>query len=183
MVAQQHKPWTLEDFLAWEREQPEPYEFLDGQIVAMVGGTAAHATIKGNVYRALFDRMRGKPCRVFVNSLKVTTANASHYPDVAVTCTGLAPSDDLLPEPVVIVEVLSPSTEDRDRSAKWVNYRTLPTLQHYLLIAQDQRRVELISRAGRGWTLEILEVPIEQVPLTTIDATLTLDEIYEDSGV
>jgi Uma2 family endonuclease len=176
------KPWTVEDFLEWEAQQPERYEFIDGRILGMVGGSAAHATIKGNVFAALRARLQGGPCRVFVESLKVVTDVASHYPDVAVTCAPVQPGDDRIPEPVVIVEILSRTTADRDRSAKWVGYQDILSLQHYVLIAQDRSRVELFSRAGDGWHLAIIRPPGRMVQLAALGVELSLDEIYEDSG-
>jgi Uma2 family endonuclease len=183
MAEPQLEPWTLRDFLLWERAQPERYEFVDGLIVGMTGGTAAHATIKGNVFSSLRAQLRGKPCRAFTDSLKVVTEEASHYPDVAVTCSPVAPTDEELPDPVVIVEVLSRTTSDRDRGAKWVNYRTLTSLQHYVLVASHRHRVEVISRIERGWTLFIVEPPEHRLELPAIGAELALDEIYQDSGV
>jgi Uma2 family endonuclease len=177
------KPWTVEDFLAWEAQQPERYEFIDGRILGMVGGSAAHATIKGNVFAALRARLQGGACRVFVESLKVVTDVASHYPDVVVTCAPIRPTDDQVREPVVVVEVLSRTTADRDRSAKWVGYQDIPSLQHYVLIAQDRRRIELFSRADEGWHLRIIRPPVGKVRLSAIDVELILDDIYEDSGV
>ena len=175
-------PWTVEDFLAWEAQQPERYEFIDGRILGMVGGSAAHATIKGNVFAVLRARLQGGPCRVFVESLKVVTDVASHYPDVVVTCVPVQPRDDHVREPVVVVEVLSRTTADRDRSAKWVGYQDVPSLQHHVLIAQDRRRVELFSRAEDGWHLRIIRPPVGKVGLPAIGVELSLDEIYEDSG-
>ena len=177
------KPWTVEDFVEWEAQQPERYEFIDGRILGMVGGSAAHATIKGNVFARLRARLQGGPCRVFVESLKVVTDVASHYPDVVVTCVPVRPSDDQISEPVVVVEVLSRTTADRDRSAKWVGYQDIPSLQHYVLIAQDRRRVELFTRADDGWHLRIIRPPPVKVELSAIGVGLNLDEIYEDSGV
>jgi Uma2 family endonuclease len=177
------KPWTVEDFLEWEAQQPERYEFIDGRILGMVGGSAAHATIKGNVFAVLRGRLQGGPCRVFVESLKVVTDVASHYPDVVVTCVPVQPGDDQIREPVVVVEVLSRTTADRDRSAKWVGYQDIPSLQHYVLVAQDRRRVELFARAGDGWHLRIIRSLRGKVELSAISVELTLDEIYEDSGV
>jgi Uma2 family endonuclease len=176
------KPWTVHDFLEWEAEQPERYEFIDGRILGMVGGSAAHGTIKGNVFAALRVRLRGGPCRVFVESLKVVTNVASHYPDVAVTCVPMQPTDDQIREPVVVIEVLSRTTADRDRSAKWVGYQDIPALQHYLLVAQDRRRVEVFTRSGDAWQLMIIRPPRDRVALPAIGVELTLDEIYEDSG-
>jgi Uma2 family endonuclease len=176
------KPWTVEDFLEWEAQQPERYEFIDGRILAMVGGSAAHATIKGNVFAALRARLQGGPCRVFVESLKIATDVASHYPDVVVTCVPVQPTDDQVREPVVVFEVLSRTTADRDRSAKWVSYQDIPSLQHYVLVTQDRRRVELFARTGETWNLMVVRPPRARIALPAIGVELTLDEIYEDSG-
>jgi Uma2 family endonuclease len=177
------KPWTVQDFLEWEAQQPERYEFIDGRILGMVGGSAAHATIKDNVTQALRNRLRGTPCRAFSESLKVVTDLASHYPDVVVTCAPIQPADDQIREPVVVVEVLSRTTADRDRSAKWVGYQDIASLQHYVLIAQDRRRIELFSRADDGWHLRNIRPPVAKLPLAALGVELSLDEIYEDSGV
>jgi Uma2 family endonuclease len=149
----------------------------------MVGGSAAHATIKGNVFARLRARLHGSPCRVFVESLKVVMDVASHYPDVVVTCSPVQPSDDQIREPVVVVEVFSRTTADRDRSAKWVGYQDIPFLQHYVLVAQESRRAELFTRADDGWHLRIIRPPRGKIELSTISVEQTLDEIYEDSGV
>jgi Uma2 family endonuclease len=177
------KPWTVEDFLEWEAQQPERYEFIDGRILGMVGGSAAHATIKDNVTQALRSRLRGTPRRAFSESLKAVTDVASHYAHVVVTCSPLQPTDDQIREPVVVVEVLSRTTADHDRSAKWVGYQDIPSLQHYVLIAQDRRRVELFSRAGDDWHLKTVRPPVRKVQLSALGVELSLDEIYEDSGV
>ena len=139
------KPWTVEDFLAWERTQPERYEFIDGVVRTMGGGTAAHTAIKGNVFAALLVRLRGKSCRPFAEGLKVATPTAMLYPDAIVVCTPVDPQDDHVREPVVVVEVLSESTAERDHGFKRWAYRTIPLLLHYVLIAQDEPLVEVAS--------------------------------------
>jgi Uma2 family endonuclease len=144
------KPWTVDDFLAWEEQQPERYQFVDGMVFMMVGGSAAHTIIKGNVFNALTARLQSKSCRALTEGLKVVTPLNVHYPDVAVTSTPLAPLDDQIREPVVAVEVLSRSTGDR--GSKRVGYRELPSLQHYVLVAYDRRRMEVFTAprtAGR----------------------------------
>jgi Uma2 family endonuclease len=176
------KPWTVKDFLEWEAQQPERYEFIDGRIIGMVGGSAAHAAIKDNVTGALNVRLRGGPCRAFSEGLKVVTPIASHYPDVVVTCKPIQPTDDRIDEPVAIVEILSRTTADRDRGAKWVGYQDIPSLQHYVLIAQDQRRMDLLSRADDGWHLRIVRPPARRLRLAALAIELSLDEIYQDSG-
>ena len=140
------KPWTVEDFLAWERRQPERYEFTGGVIRMMVGGSNAHTIIKGNVFAALRDRLRGRPCRALAGGSKVVTANATMYPDAIVTCGPIDLAEIQVRAPTVVVEVLSRSTEDHDRGVEWVACRDLDSPQHYLLIAQDARRVNVYSQ-------------------------------------
>ena len=108
------------------------------------------------------SRLKDSACRVLSEGLKVVTPENVHYPDVTVFCTPIQPTDDQIHEPVVIVEVLSRSTGDRDRGAKWVGYRALRSLQHYVLIAQDRRRVEVYTRSDEGWTLRLFEPPARQ---------------------
>jgi Uma2 family endonuclease len=88
------KPWTVDDFLEWEARQPERYEFVDGRIVAMVGGTYAHAVIKGNVFACLREALRGGSCRPLVEGPRVVTAAAALFPDVAVVCGPMAAAED-----------------------------------------------------------------------------------------
>jgi Uma2 family endonuclease len=172
---------TVEDFLAWERRQPERYEFVGGVIRMMVGGSNAHTIIKGNVFAAPRARLRGGRCRALAEGAKVVTATATVYPDAIVVCGPIDLAEDQVRAPTVVVEVLSRSTEDHVRGAKWVAYRDLHSLQHYVLIAQDGRRVEVYSREAKRWSLQVVEPP-DAVALPAIAAQLTFDEIYEDSG-
>jgi Uma2 family endonuclease len=175
-------PWTVEDFLAFEAEEPERYEFVDGIVRMMTGGSAAHSAIKGNTFAELRNALRSGPCRVDVDDLKVVTAAAVMYPDVIVTCRSLAPDDDRLSDPTVVVEVLSPTTETHDRIRKWREYQTIASLQHFVLVAQSERRVEVFSRTEAGWELVTVEPPADAIALDAIDATLSLEEVYRDSG-
>jgi Uma2 family endonuclease len=111
------KPWTVGDFLTWEREQAERFELVDGMIRMMTGGSNAHAAVKGNLFAALRNRLEA-PCRAFVDGPKVVTATASLYPDVLVTCAPVVMSDDTVREPALIAEVLSRTTAEHDRGAK-----------------------------------------------------------------
>jgi Uma2 family endonuclease len=175
------KPWTVEDFLAWERRQQERYEFVGGVIRMMVGGSNIHTIIKDNVVTALRAHLRGQPCRALGEGPKVVTATATMYPDAIVVCGPIDLAEDQVRAPTVVVEVLSRSTEDHDRGLKWVAYRDLESLQHYLLIAQDARRVEIYSREAKRWSLQVVAPP-DVVALPAIGAQLTFDQIYEDSG-
>ena len=115
-----------------------------------VGGSNAHTIIKGNVFAALRTHLRGGRCRAMAEGAKVVTATATMYPDAIVVCGPIDLAEDQVRAPTVVVEVLSRSTEDHVRGAKWVVYRDLDSLQHYVLIAQDGRRVEVYSREAKA---------------------------------
>ena len=110
------------------------------------------------------------------------TATAVVYPDVLVVCRALAPHDDRVPDPTLVIEVLSPNTESHDRIRKWREYQTLPTRQHFVLIAQSERRVEVYTREQGGWQLGGVEPPDDAVVLRVIGAELSLEAIYARSG-
>ena len=152
-------------------------------VIMMVGGSAAHTIIKGNVFNALAARLRGRPCRALTEGLKVVTPVNVHYPDVAVICAPIEPLEEQIREPVVIVEVLSRTTGDRDRGAKWVGYRELPIAP---ALCPDRpgptdawRSIRATPKAGRSRSTRRRS---QAVPLPAIGVELALDEIYEDSG-
>jgi len=172
------KPWTVDEFLAWEREQAERYELVDGVVRMMTGGSNAHAAVKGNLYAALRAAVKA-PCRVFVDGPKVVTATASLYPDVLVTCAPVVMTDDTVREPRLIAEVLSRTTAQHDRGTKWLAYREIASLAHYLLVWQDRPQVELFSRrANGGWELAIVESPA-LLRLEALGVELDIDALYD----
>jgi Uma2 family endonuclease len=175
-------PWTVDDFLAFEAEEPDRYEFVDGIVRMMTGASAAHSAIKGNAFSDLRDALRDGPCRAYIDDLKVVTESSVMYPDVLVICRPIAPDDDRVADPSVVIEVLSPTTETHDRIRKWRQYQTIGSLRHFVLIAQSERRVEVYTRAGAGWELLTVEPPEDAIPLAALGATLSLEAIYQDSG-
>jgi Uma2 family endonuclease len=175
-------PWTVEDFLAFEAEEPERYEFVDGIIRMMTGGSAAHSAIKGNLFAELRTAVRSGPCRVDVDDLKVVTETAVMYPDVLVICRPMSPDDDRVSDPTLIAEVLSPTSETHDRIRKWRQYQTIASLQHFVLVAQSERRVEVYSRERDGWQLAVVEPPEDAIVLKAVGAHLSLEAIYDGSG-
>jgi Uma2 family endonuclease len=178
------KPWTIEDFLAWERAQEERYEFVDGIVIMMVGGTIDHTTIKGNIYAALYRRLARSGCRVFVAGPKVVTRSSVTYPDVVVTCAkDLAPKADTVAEPVLVVEVLSRSTESVDRGRKWQGYQGIASLRYFILVSQDEPRVEIYGRTEPGWGYSVLTRLGDVVALPELEASLPLRAIYRDVAV
>jgi Uma2 family endonuclease len=172
--------WTVEDFFVFEAEEPERYEFVGGIVRMMTGGSAAHSAIKGNLFAELRTVLRSGPCRVDVDDL--VTATAVMYPDVLVSCRPLAPDDDRVSNPTVVVEVLSSTTERHDRIAKGREYQRIGSLQHFVLVEQAERRVEVYSRTETGWALASIEPPDDSAALSAIGASLSLEAIYEGSG-
>lgn len=176
-------PWTVDDFLAWEREQEERYEFLDGLIRMMTGGTLDHNRIAGNVFAALRARLRGGPCQAFVEAVKVISGASAMYPDVVVTCTPPDLKSDLLPEPVIVIEVLSRSTQTFDRGQKWLAYQGISSLQQYVLIFQDQLRIEVYDRQDNAWVYQAQTGPDARLSFAVSNLELTMADIYEDSSL
>lgn len=174
------KLMSLDEFLAWEREQPARYEYAGGIVTMMTGASLAHATITMNVAFALRKALRGTGCRPFASDAKVVAAGAVRYPDVAVTCEPVTGSDDIVPDPISVVEVLSPSTEREDRGRKKFDYFATLTIRQYALVEQDERRIDLYTRAGNGWTNEVVEGDAV-LRLPSVGVEIPFDAIYEDT--
>jgi Uma2 family endonuclease len=180
--------YTPEEYLALERNAEFKSEYLDGRIVAMTGATIEHATITGNVHGELRTRLRGGPCRAFVSDMRVQVGGGRRYtyPDVTAVCGEPRLMDatlDTLMNPVLIVEVLSPSTEAYDRGEKFQHYRAIDTLREYVLIAQDRVLVERYVRSGEFWTLSAITDLDASLELTSVGCTIPLREIYENVEV
>jgi Uma2 family endonuclease len=176
-------PWTVDEFLEWERQQEERYEYLQGLIRMMVGGTADHNTIALNIAAALRAGLQGEPCRVFMEGMKVRTAAAAMYPDMVVTCADVPPKDDVVGEPALVVEVLSRSTETFDRGPKWAAYQSIASLRQYALVSQDELRIDLYSRRGEGWTYQVLTGRKAKLRIAIGDFDMSTVEIYEGSSL
>jgi Uma2 family endonuclease len=175
--------WTADEFLAWEREQEERYEYVGGVIRMMVGGTLDHNTIAGNVFGGLRAQLRGGPCRVFMEGVKVVTGAATMYPDVVVTCTPGSGRGDVVPAPEIVVEVLSRSTQGFDRGPKLDAYQQIASLKQYVLIAQDEIRVSVYERDAGGWRYRTVEDLDARLAFAVGGAAMTLAEIYEHATV
>ncbi len=176
-------PLTIEEYLADEEISPIRHEFVAGQVFAMVGSTRAHNRVTLNIAVFLRRHLRGTSCEVHVSDIKVRVeaADAFYYPDVVVSCEPFDPKSAFLNEPTLVVEVLSPSTENIDRREKRLNYQKLPSLKEYMLVASDEIRVEVYRRAGENcWELDVYGPEDEAVVLTSVGARLPLAEIYGD---
>jgi Uma2 family endonuclease len=171
---------SLDEFLAWERDQPERYEYAGGVITMMTGGSAAHVTIAMNLAFALRHALRGTGCRPFGSDMKVIANHTVRYPDISVTCRPVGDRENHLSDPVVIVEVISPNTEREDRGRKKFDYFATPSIRQYAIIEQDARLIDLYTRTGDRWTDEIVEGDAV-LKLSSIGVEVSLDVIYEDT--
>lgn len=184
-MAVHSKPYlSPAQYLALERVAEERSEYLDGEMVAMTGGSRNHGLIVGNLVRELGSQLRDRPCEVYPTDLRVQVAQTGlyTYPDVTVVCGEPRFEDeqlDTLLNPTVILEVLSPTTESYDRGRKFEHYRTLGSLVEYLLVSQSQPRIERFLRQGEGAWLFSDAAGLEAVlALPSIGCELALAEVY-----
>ena len=150
------RPMNLDEFLAWERGQELRYEFDGIAPVAMTGGTIEHSQIATNIVEALRRRLRGGPCRAFRGDLKIVVNGRIRYPEAVVTCAPVDRGADIVPEPVVVLEVVSPSTAAVDRVVKNRDYRGTPAIQQYVLLAQSVTGATVYSRQGADWVAHLV---------------------------
>jgi Uma2 family endonuclease len=185
MLIKEYGPISEGEYQKLEARSPVRHEYVSGEVFAMTGGTLRHNVIAGNVFAILRAQLRNTPCRAFINDVRVRVAkaNAFYYPDLLVSCSQDAQAMDLtsgeVSDAVLIVEALSQGTEAIDRREKLLAYRLLPSLAEYILISQDEARVEIHRRRGElGW--EKIEYSGEEtVEFTSIKLTIGMREIYE----
>jgi Uma2 family endonuclease len=167
---------SIDDFLAWEVHQEEKYEFVDGKVSLFPGGTKRHTTIGLNIAMAL--RLGGLAAGTVLYETKSITARSSRYPDVVVSLDPRdRPEHTALRYPIAIVEVLSPSTEVVDRGAKLDEYRTIETLQEYVLVDSRKRWAQVVRRIADEW---IVSLPLEagHIELRSLGVSILFDDVY-----
>jgi Uma2 family endonuclease len=146
MAIEHHQTISVEEYFQLEERDPDTlYEYIDGHVYAMAGGTADHDTIKSNLQRILWNLLRGTNCRVYSSDMKVFISETRYFhPDVTVTCNSLdRGKTQVIKSPRLVVEVLSPSTELTDRTWKLKNYRAHPTIEEYMLVDSQSRKIEI----------------------------------------
>jgi Uma2 family endonuclease len=181
-----HHLFTFADYVRLEEDSAIKHEFLGGRVWAMAGGSPRHAAIAARIIASLADQLRGKPCEVFTSDLRirVSATGLGTYPDASVVCGKLEvdpedPKGHTITNPVLVVEVLSPSTEEYDRTEKRAHYQAMPSVREIMLVAQDERRVEIWRREGEEWTSHTTrDTGLARVD--SIACTLELSEIYRD---
>ena len=179
--------FTVEEYLELEQTSNIRHEYFAGEVFAMAGGSKEHNIISGNVYSRLRSQLRGSSCNVFMSDMKVriNLANENqtifYYPDVIVSCDTEDQDRYFLNYPCLIIEVLSPSTETIDRREKLLNYRSLASLKEYVLISQDQVKVEVYRQdEKRNWTIQTLINRDDKLHLDSVGLILEMTDIYED---
>lgn len=172
-----------EAYLEMEMASQERHEYVDGEIFAMSGASSPHNLITGNLYMAFRAHLRGKPCQVFMADIKlrVEAANCYFYPDLMVTCSETdRQSRYVMNEPMLVVEILSPSTALYDRDKKFAAYRQLPSLQEYVLVDAEQMGIDCYRRGeGGDWILRPYGAG-ETVALRSLELTFPVDAAYQD---
>jgi Uma2 family endonuclease len=178
--------FTFADYVQLEETSRVKHEFLEGQVWAMAGGTPEHAAIAVNVSTLLSTGLRDRPCRVFGSDLRIRVKETGlgTYPDVSVVCAHVEldpddPGQQTVINPRLIVEVLSPTTEAYDRGEKLSHYKLIPSLDEIVLVAHDERRLEVWRREGERWSLDVAHGH-ESVTLRSVGCDLPLDEVYRD---
>lgn len=194
VAALQSLPMSPPEYLAWEATQDIKHEYENGRVIAMTGGTIPHSQISANFAALLIPHLRGKGCKVTISDAKVMTNSGKYYyPDLVITCDDRDRfARDFLQYPTVIIEVLSPTTEARDRGIKQQNYMLMETLQTYILVTSDRPRIEIYQRNSSlvsDLTWEYLSIVIEEtdfagndplIQISSIDLNFPLSLLYEN---
>lgn len=187
MSALPKRKYTIEEYIELYKNSEERFEYFEGELFSMAGGKIDHGEIGANVLHWLRTRLAGRPCRVYgpAVALKVPTAPPFRLPDVSVVCgeriTEAVQGVDLLVNPLLIVEVLSETTEAYDLNKKFVAYQSVESFQEYLVIAQKNAHVILHTKQVNGLWLRRDVIGLDsEVYLETLNVTLNLREIYEN---
>lgn len=176
---------TPAEYLERERVAACRSEYVNGEVQAMAGGSSDHDAICANIGQILGAQLRGRPCRVFTANFKVRIdkANVFRYPDLSGLCGPVLYHDnhrDAYGNPSLVIEVLSPSTEDYDRGEKFRLYRLLDSLFEYIMIRQDRVEVEVWTRGTDStWTAVVYNERSDTISLTSLNCTLKLADVYE----
>ena len=183
------RPWiSPEEYIQGELLSEIRHEYFAGEVFAMAGASENHNYIAGNIFGELYLHLRGKKCAPFMNDMKAHIHSSGddwfYYPDVMVNCDPTGQHKYYCDTPSVIVEVLSPDSETRDRREKRLAYEKIATVQTYALVAQDRREVLVFRRKPEGgWSREVLPETGDALRLPELEFALALDAIYARTGL
>jgi len=185
MSIQPKKNYTEAEYLELERAAEFKSEFYKGEIFAMSGASLQHILIVSNIVASLHQQLKNKKCSVYANDLRIAVKKNTlyTYPDVIVVCGEpelLDDKKDTVTNPKIIIEVLSKSTEQYDRVKKFELYRELDSLEEYLLVSQNEFRVEQFTKQNSlQWLFSEVTKKTDSIKIQTIEAELSVEDIYE----
>jgi Uma2 family endonuclease len=185
MALPEYPDIDVEDYFALDNTvKSARYEYIDGKLRMLAGGSPNHSIIANNIATILGYALRKKPCIVYNPDVRVQlTPTRYFHPDVTVGCDPRdADKEDAIEYPRILVEVLSPSTEAIDRGEKLQLYLNCPTLEEYLLVGSQKKSVEVYQRSGKKWILSVYNAG-DVIHLDSIDVEIPFDEIYEKTSV
>ena len=180
---EQERYFTPEEYFAWEEQQEEKHELIDGRVYAMTGGTRNHSDIAGNFLAIIKPHLRGSGCKTYNSDCRVNIFNTRNYvyPDLSVTCD---PRDNsstqYIAYPCLIVEVLSDSTEAYDRGKKFERYRCNPSLIDYVLVSSDEMAIDIYHKNAAGDWVILSYREGDRVELKSIGLSLPIEQFYEE---
>lgn len=184
MIASPHLSLTPEQYLQLEADSPVKQEYIDGEVYAMAGTTDTHNVIGLNLAIQIRTHLRGTPCQVYFADVKIRldSLNRFYYPDLLVTCDPRDRDTSTYKRfPKLIVEILSESTEAFDRGNKFHDYRSLESLEEYVLISSHHQRVEIFRRGQQGdWIFQAYTSTEERFVLQSLDLEVSIKDLYED---
>jgi len=169
---------SVEDYLAYEHDSEVRHELVGGYLYAMTGASDRHEEIAANLLALLHGHLTGTGCRVYGSNLKVRVGDDFFYPDLFVRCAQERGDPYFKTDPVLIIEVLSPGTQRYDRGDKRLAYQSLPTLQEYVVLAQDEIRIEIQRRTATGWETEVQVSPSAAFTLRSVNLSAALSDVY-----
>ena len=175
-----------EEYLAMERKSLEKHEYFNGEIFQMAGASEEHNTIAMNIAGSLHQQLKKRPCKVYQSDMRVYIPKTGlyTYPDISVVCKKPKLLDDggldTLTNPVLIVEILSPSTADYDKGTKFDNYRSLDSFEEYVLVWQDKKRIAHYKKQEDGsWLLRDFIGKDAEIVLSSINCSLSAEDVYD----
>lgn len=172
-------PISVEEYLKGEKGSDVRHEYVAGAVYAMAGASGLHNLIALAFATSLRQHLRGSPCHVFMSDMKVRVRDAFYYPDLLVVCGTIDAGAYYQTAPTLIVEILSESTEARDRLEKRLAYQSLESLKEYVLVTQDKMRVEVYRRIEDGWQIETCSYG-DRVRFASINYETEIEQLYED---
>ncbi len=188
-AAYQKAFYTAAEYLAMEKTSDTKHEFFRGEVFAMAGASVRHVIITTNLITQIAQKLMGQPCQPYGSDLRIHIPENTlfTYPDISIICgdlTATADDEDTVIRPLVLIEVLSPSTKDYDRGGKFKLYRDIPSLREYVLVDSEAINIEIFRlNTGGHWELEEYKTENSVLEINTVSLSIPLPEIYDRTNL